>query len=149
MGYRSDGSRNFHSNSFELSTPYSPVVPANDATNLCTYLDVDDTMNIHSTECAKTEDVPANTRVRGLCQYSSCVINATTTCAFPFRFKGRLYDSCITLGSRNRIPWCAIDVELNKDMKDNAWAKCPSHCYVNNCPIGYYRAYPDQSCIKV
>ena len=67
---------------------------------------------------------------------------------FVTRYKGRLYDSCITLDSTSGMPWCSIKTdEDNNHLGETEF--CPETCPVNDCPLGYYRNYPDKSCIKV
>ena len=47
----------------------------------------------------------------GICQYTECSTSSGETCTFPFIYKGRLYDTCIThddLGSDAGKPWCSI-----------------------------------------
>ena len=39
-----------------------------------------------------------------MCQYTECPTKNALDCLFPFRYKGRLYDTCITLDSDE--PWC-------------------------------------------
>ena len=63
------------------------------------------------------------------------------------RYKGRLYDSCITLDSDQ--PWCSTRTDVNHEHIPSNFATCPDSCHVNDCPLGYYRLYPDQTCVKV
>ena len=39
-----------------------------------------------------------------ICQYTECPTKNALDCIFPFKYKGRLYDTCITLDSDE--PWC-------------------------------------------
>ncbi|TRY78483.1 hypothetical protein TCAL_13095 [Tigriopus californicus] len=85
----------------------------------------------------------------GLCQSSQCFTTSGMVCAFPFRFKGRMYDQCITLGSKNGRPWCSTKTDRDHNHIDGMEADCNADCSVNNCPIGYQRLYGTQTCYKL
>ena len=113
----------------------------------------------------------------GICQYTDCqtATGNAMTCQFPFRFalvslfarpklgynftnslvvcftqyryKNRLYDSCVTFESST--PWCATRTDANHNYVEGYKAACGATCSVNNCPVGYYRLHPDHSCYRV
>ena len=72
------------------------------------------------------------------------IINITNMFSLP-RYKGRLYDSCITLDKG--FPWCASKTDA--DWNFISFLECSDDCEVNHCPVGFYRSYSDQSCHKV
>ena len=88
----------------------------------------------------------------GICQYTECTSMTGAKCKFPFKYKGRLYDTCITVddkGSYTGAPWCSmktdefgIHVEGNEDT-------CSDSCRVADCPVGYYWMPFTDSCYKV
>ena len=76
--------------------------------------------------------------IRALCQYSECLTSTNKMCKFPFRYKGRLYDTCITLDSE--VPWCSLetDIDDNHIETDQSQGLCQSTCHVQNCPVGFF-----------
>lgn len=76
-------------------------------------------------------------------------------CSFPFRYKGRLYDSCVTLSVGGREEghsedaWCSTETDSDMNHVEGSEQVCDAACYATNCPLGYYSAYPDNTCIKV
>ncbi len=76
--------------------------------------------------------------IRVVCQYSECVTVDSQVCQFPFRFKGRLYDTCVTLESET--PWCSLERGLDLKHIDtgNSRGQCKPSCLVQNCPVGYF-----------
>lgn len=59
-----------------------------------------------------------------------------------------MYDSCVTLGGEDE-PWCSVKTDNQLNHIEGQFATCSSTCEVNNCPIGYWRVFPDDACIKV
>ena len=53
---------------------------------------------------------------------SNCVVNTTSgeSCAFPFYYKSKRYQSCITVDNGNSL-WCATTRNYDKDRK---WGNC-------------------------
>ncbi len=48
-------------------------------------------------------------------------------------------------------PWCSTstDSDWNHIEGDGTnWGTCDPGCPFTNCPVGYYRAYPDRTCYK-
>ena len=88
----------------------------------------------------------------GICQYTECTSMTGAKCKFPFKYKGRLYDTCITVDDKGLYPgapWCStqtdefgIHVEGNEDT-------CSDSCRVTDCPVGYYWMPFTDSCYKV
>ena len=63
------------------------------------------------------------------------------------RFKGRIYDTCVSL-ENNGVPWCATRTNLDNEYI-GYYKDCGPLCDVNNCPIGFHRSYIDESCYQV
>ncbi len=64
-----------------------------------------------------------------------------------FRYKGRLYDRCVTHANQG-IPWCATgtdNVTLNVLSRGN----CSPGNKVNDCPVGFRWAYSEATCYRV
>ena len=74
---------------------------------------------------------------RALCHYTECVTKDNKVCSFPFRYKGRLYDKCISLDSES--PWCSLktDVNYNHIQGTGNIGLCADDCEVQNCPVGF------------
>ncbi|XP_059095095.1 uncharacterized protein LOC131889891 [Tigriopus californicus] len=91
-----------------------------------------------------------NTRIQvlGLCQYEECITEDNQLCVFPFKYQGRQYDTCVTLGPK-QSPWCSTQVDVNGVHIPGSWGNCSTSCSVNNCPIGFMRGFPDYACYKV
>ena len=52
---------------------------------------------------------------KSICEYTECSTVTGKFCEFPFRYKVRLYDSCITLdgkGSNSEDSWCSTAVDV-------------------------------------
>ena len=45
-------------------------------------------------------------------------------------------------------PWCSTTND-NEGNYVGLWQECLPSCKVSNCPVGFYRNYPDQTCYKV
>ena len=73
-----------------------------------------------------------------LCQFTECQTIDSKVCKFPFRFKGRLYDTCITIDSE--YPWCSLstDTDNNHIGGEENKGQCSVSCYVQNCPVGFF-----------
>ena len=65
------------------------------------------------------------------------------------RYRGRLYDSCITMGSSNGHPWCSTYTDVDDNHINGYENECGSRCRVNDCPVGFYRNYMDNTCYLV
>ena len=51
---------------------------------------------------------------RSICEYTECGTESGKFCEFPFRYKGRLYDTCITMDDKGSQPgdaWCSTSVD--------------------------------------
>ncbi len=72
------------------------------------------------------------------CHYRECKTTNNKVCLFPFRYKGKLYSSCITLDSPEA--WCSINTDKYGNHIDdgNSRATCQPSCLVQNCPIGFF-----------
>ena len=112
----------------------------------CYVLKFEDNLS-HDSPCMKTtvremtnEEAESSYEddVYALCQYRECLTEGSKPCKFPFKFQGRMYDSCITLGDDR--PWCslAVDVDKNHIKGDANKGYCSSDCHTNNCPVGFF-----------
>ena len=50
-------------------------------------------------------------------------------CHFPFVYNNKIFDSCTfepvpNFNPDGELPWCALQVDENKNVKDNQWALC-------------------------
>ena len=70
------------------------------------------------------------------------------TCSNNFRYKGRMYDTCITLDYGGKA-WCSIGTDENDNHVKDYWKECDVTCPVSDCPIGFYRMWKDKSCYQV
>ena len=75
--------------------------------------------------------------MRALCHYTECVTKDNKVCSFPFRYKGRLYDKCISLDSESA--WCSLKTDINHNHIEGAnnIGMCSDTCEVQNCPVGF------------
>jgi hypothetical protein len=65
------------------------------------------------------------------------------------RYKGRLFDKCITLGNFGS-PWCPTEVDPDTlEASPTKRGSCPSTCAVNDCPIGFQWIVAESSCYRV
>ena len=94
------------------------------------------------TNCSNNE-----VQLRGLCQYKECITTENKPCSFPFKYKGRMYDSCITIDSTE--PWCSLktDIHRNHIEDTNNRGTCTSSCNVQNCPVGYFKHH--KTCLRI
>ena len=76
--------------------------------------------------------------IRGLCQYQECITTNSKICKFPFKYKGRLYDTCITIDSNS--PWCSLKVDKEMNHIEGLTNKgiCNVNCTYTNCPVGFF-----------
>ena len=72
------------------------------------------------------------------------------TCLLCCRYKGRLYDTCITHGN-NGVPWCSTSVDdQGVHLDDSIKSECPNDtCNINNCPVGFSWLEPTETCYQV
>jgi hypothetical protein len=84
-----------------------------------------------------------------LCQYTECITTEDQMCHFPFKYAGRVYDTCITLGNNEGEPWCSTLVDQDNNHISGSEQICRPSCRVTDCPIGYYRAEEDHTCYRV
>ena len=72
------------------------------------------------------------------CHMTECRTTDLGLCRFPFRYKGRLYSSCITLDSD--YTWCSLNTDDNDNHIDDGTSRgeCQESCLVTNCPIGFF-----------
>ena len=103
--------------------------------------------NIQPTN-AKGTDLP----YKGICQYTECTSVTGEKCKFPFKYNGRLYDTCITIDDKGLYPgapWCSSQTdEFGKHIPGKE-VTCSSSCRLVDCPVGYYRMITADSCFKV
>ena len=71
-----------------------------------------------------------------LCEYRGCETTSAVKCKFPFRYAGRLYNTCIKFGIPESPAWCATSVDSNLNIKTQG--NCSSSCEINNCPVGFH-----------
>lgn len=104
---------------------------------------------LKSEDCQKSFTGSSQTTPVALCEKTDCYTTGFFRCKFPFRYQGRVYDSCITLGSVNAEPWCSTRVDNKGNHVTGSFDICPVTCTVNNCPISYTRSFPDKSCHRM
>lgn len=88
----------------------------------------------------------SKTNIRGLCEYKECRTTSNKVCKFPFHYAGRKYDTCITLGSTNGLPWCSTSVDSMGLHVHGSEETCAATCPVTNCPVGFWPHY--STCIQ-
>ena len=73
----------------------------------------------------------------GICQYTECPTKDGQDCIFPFIYKGRSYDTCITLDSEE--PWCSTAVDAFGNHIAGNEGLCSDSCASRqtNCPVGF------------
>ena len=89
-----------------------------------------------STDCMYKD--ASSSALRALCHFEECTTQDSEACKFPFRYKGRLYDSCIIIDSLEA--WCSTKTDVNYNHIDgpNTRGKCSSSCKITHCPVGYF-----------
>lgn len=83
-----------------------------------------------------------------MCELKQCTTTSGQFCIFPFKFAGRTYSECITLGN-NGTAWCSTRTDEFGNHIIGFEEECMSTCSVNNCPTGYQKAVPENTCYKV
>ena len=99
-------------------------------------------------DCNELELEDESTLAYPICHISHCRTLSGKFCTFPFKYSGRSYSSCITLGM-DGTPWCSTNVDSEGNHIYGFEEACDPSCNVMNCPVGYFRAYPDNTCYKV
>ena len=77
-------------------------------------------------------------------------LTPTRACLICCRYKGRLYDTCITHGN-NGVPWCSTSVDdQGVHLEESVKSECPNDtCNINNCPVGFSWLEPTETCYQV
>jgi len=53
-------------------------------------------------------------------------------CVFPFKYRGKTYNSCTNDGTTNGQPWCAYEIQRDGNAVPGKWEDCdPSVCQVS------------------
>lgn len=107
-GYYSSWSQQLYLNHFLTTMGVSD-------TNNCFKIIVAGNMESLATHpCIENATTDESFNTMALCEYRLCKTSGFTEnyCQFPFRFGGRLYDTCITLGREDKVPWCSTKVIL-------------------------------------
>jgi hypothetical protein len=135
-------------NSNELIHKSIFATSLNTATNRCIILDQNNNGLIHET-CRQPINYPHHV----MCQYTECSTINGDTCRFPFRYKGRMYDTCITVdnkGSNPGDPWCSSLTDQLKNHISGNEASCASNCArISDCPVGFIKMRPESTCYQV
>ena len=87
-----------------------------------------------------------------ICQYTGCSSATGDSCKLPFKYKGRTYDTCITIddkGSYPGAPWCSRKLDIDGNHLNGNEITCSESCRVSNCPVGYYRMADADTCYRV
>ncbi len=88
----------------------------------------------------------------GLCDYTECNTASGDPCVFPFTYKGRLYDTCVTQDSMGTNPgdsWCSTATDEFKNHVLGNEASCSTSCRVADCPVGFWKMYHSDTCYHV
>ena len=88
----------------------------------------------------------------GACEYTECSTITGGVCRFPFKYKGRVYDTCVTIddkGSNPGDPWCStLTDELNNHIPGSE-ESCASNCpRMTNCPVGFWPMWDEPTCYQ-
>ena len=67
--------------------------------------------------------------LRSSFQITGCTANAQR-CIFPFKYKGKTYNSCIKVDSVNEVAWCALALNGNGEVIFEERADCDPNCFV-------------------
>ena len=65
-------------------------------------------------DCRRSGELSTTFDERSICEYTECGTANGKFCEFPFRYKGRLYDTCITMDDKGSEPgdaWCSTSVD--------------------------------------
>ena len=54
--------------------------------------------------------------------------NTTKWCVFPFIYSGKTYEECTVDDSENSKPWCAYEVDEQRNVVRGKWADCNPEC---------------------
>ena len=54
--------------------------------------------------------------------------NTTKWCVFPFIYSGKTYEECTVDDSENSKPWCAYEVDDQRNVVRGKWADCNPEC---------------------
>ena len=75
------------------------------------------------------------------CHHTECHTFQNKTCILPFRYKGRLYSTCITIDSP--YAWCSLKTDDNYNHIDDTGnrGQCQESCLVQNCPLGFFHQH--------
>ena len=75
------------------------------------------------------------------CHHTECRSVENKTCILPFRYKGRLYSTCITIDSPHA--WCSLKTDGNSNHVDDIGnrGQCQESCLVQNCPLGFFQQH--------
>ena len=77
----------------------------------------------------------------GLCQYTECGTTQGETCKFPYRYKGRLYDTCITLDNlaeETGKKWCSTNTDEFDNHVIGSEQTCTDNCERDMVSAVYY-----------
>ena len=85
----------------------------------------------------------------GLCQYTESTTVLGKTCKFPFRYKSRVYDTCITIDSPLSTPICTTQTDDFGDLIKGAVSGCSTTNRTVDCPVGFYWMHKVQTCFKM
>lgn len=87
-----------------------------------------------------------------LCEYSECSSVSGTTCRFPFKYKGRLYDTCVGFDNKGSIegsPWCSTSTDEYQNHISGNEQTCSASCERKTfCPVGFIHMYPENTCYQ-
>ncbi|XP_059089354.1 uncharacterized protein LOC131885346 [Tigriopus californicus] len=147
------GVRSFSNTTIIAANDFEPSKTLNSSSlgSNCFRIDYEWGYSMIETPCDQESDLPIdydNREFFGICQYKECRTTVNSTCSFPFRFNGRLYDTCVSLGP-DSTPWCSTGVDDNLNHIPGYEKFCDSTCHVDNCPLGFYRNYMDRTCYQV
>ena len=75
------------------------------------------------------------------------IMSSSYTKLHCYRFKGRIYDRCITHANQG-TPWCATATD-SVTYSVQSRGNCAPSANVNDCPIGFRWAYSEATCYRV
>ena len=95
-----------------LPSKISSISPSEQQT--CYYIQRDSSEKFEKTSCYVKETYDEQKFLGALCEYRECKIETDKVCIFPFKYAGRTYDKCTTVGFGNAdLPaWCSLQVRL-------------------------------------